>query len=94
MIVPPGRVDVTSAVFVMAMSASLPPPPPPPCTTIETVEELFPGLLSVELADSPTRPVLLIVVPAGAEFTVAAIFKVAVELALMSPIVQVPVELA
>ena len=56
------------------------------------VEELFPGLWSVVLAFSATIAVLLIVVPAVPAFTIAAIVSVAVELALMSPIVQVPVE--
>jgi hypothetical protein len=96
--VPAGRVDVTSAILLIEMSASvgpqLPVHPPPPCTVIGTVEELFPGFVSIVLVDSETVPVLSMVVPAVPEFTVAAIFKVALELALKVPMVHVPVELA
>jgi len=49
---------------------------------------------SVVEADSPTVPVFVIVVPAVPAFTVAAMVSVAVELALISPIVHVPVEVA
>ena len=58
------------------------------------VEELLPGFWSVELPFSPTFAVFEIVDPAVPEFTVAAMFRVAVELGDISPIVQVPVELA
>jgi hypothetical protein len=63
-------------------------------TTIDTLELLFERSLSVVPVDSPTVAMFLIVDPAVPVFAVAAICKVAVELALMSPIVQIPVELA
>jgi hypothetical protein len=84
---------VTFAVFTIEMSATgvvdvgV-------VTMTGTVEELFPGFGSVVEAFSPTTAVFVIVVPAVPAFTVAAMFNVAVELALRSPIVQVPVELA
>jgi hypothetical protein len=59
-----------------------------------TEELLFARSLSVVLADSPTVAVLVMVSPAVPEFTIATISRIAVELALMSPMVHAPVELA
>jgi hypothetical protein len=93
-----------STVFVIATSATVdvgvvPPPPPPQfvvqlfvAMTTGTVEELLEGFESVVEAFSPTVARFVIVVPAVPAFTVAAMFKVAVELAPRLPIVQVPVE--
>jgi hypothetical protein len=67
---------------------------PSGATATLTLAVLFARLLSVELADSPTVAVFVIVDPAVPVFAVAAICKVAVELAAKSPMVQVPVELA
>jgi hypothetical protein len=90
---------LTNTVSVLVAAGGVPPPPPqllvqaPVCTVIGTDEEVFvEGLLSV--VDSPTVAVFVIVWPASPEFTVAAISRLAVELALKSPIVHVPVELA
>ena len=63
-------------------------------TFIETDELLFARFGSVVEADSPTKPVLVMVVLAVPAFTKAAMAKVAVELAGISPIVQIPVEVA
>jgi hypothetical protein len=70
------------------------PPPPFEATVIEADDELLAGFESVELADSVIIPLFVIVVPAVPAFTVAVIASVAVELAGMSPMVQIPVELA
>ncbi len=60
-------------------------------TVMVELAELLPEFGSVEDEDSPATAVFVTAVPADAE-TVAAIWRVAVELALMSPIVQLPVE--
>jgi len=92
-------VDVTSAVFVIAMSASIAPPPqllvqPGAVTVTVTLEEVLVSVFVV-LVDSPTMPVFVICVPTVSDAsTNAAMFSVAVELGDMSPIVHVPVELA
>ena len=75
------------------------PPPPPPQLEVQppdptetgTLELALPPFGFVELGLSPTMAKFVIVVPAVPALAVAAIVRVAVELALMSPIVQVPV---
>jgi len=89
-----------STVFVMARSAVV--VAVPPQFTVQmfgaivtgTVAVLFPGFGSVELALSPTTALFVRVVLAVPVFTVPAIWRVALELAIILPIVQVPVELA
>jgi len=86
--VPPSTVEVTSAVFVRERSADgiveegV-------ATVIVTVELLFPKFGSVEDAVSVAEAMFAICVPDEA-FTRAAIWRVALELALMLPIVQAP----
>jgi hypothetical protein len=104
LIVPPSTVEVTFAVFVIVRPAvvevGVPPPPPqlevhPDGWTVTgTLELALPGVWFVLDALSPTTVLFTTVVPAVPLFTVACIASVAVELAGMSPIIQVPVELA
>jgi hypothetical protein len=92
-------VVVASTVFVIVRPASLPPPPPQFVVQTTggintmTVDDVF-GLLFTVLVDSVIVPVFAIVVLATPLFTTVAMVNVAVELALISPIVQIPVELA
>ena len=80
--------------FVTSLTASV---QKPSGTGVATVRMAEPVLLavfgSVDDAVSIAVAVFVIDVPADA-FTIAAIVRVAVELALISPIVQVPVEVA
>ena len=64
------------------------------CATVRMAEPVLLAVFeSVDDAVSVAVAVFVIDVPADA-FTIAAIVRVAVELALISPIVQVPVEVA
>jgi hypothetical protein len=82
---------------VGVMTSVAPPPQlvvqPGVATVTVVLAVLLPVLGSVEEAVSVAEAVFTICVPEEA-FTWAAIWSVAVELALMSPIVQRPVELA
>ena len=64
------------------------------CTVTEALALLFARFGSVVEAFSPTIALFVIVWPAVPAFTVAVIWRLAVELALKLPIVHVPVELA
>ena len=97
MIVPPSTVDVTFAVFEIAMSAEGVPPPPPPVVDATVTDELavlFDKFGSVVEAFSKTCAKFVIVSPDVLAFTLAAMTSVCVELAAISPSVHVPVELA
>ena len=85
-----GNVDVVVDVGV--------PPPPPVLVAFWTVkaalDELLPGFGSFTVDDSLTVAILVIVWPPVPLFTMAPIASVAVELGIIVPIVQMPVELA
>ena len=80
-----------STVFVMARSAEGVDVAVVTVMVLDAV--LFPVFESVDDDDSPAVAVFVTVVPTAA-FTIAWITSVAVEFALISPIAQVPVELA